>query len=170
MRAHILDRARRLHRSHARSDFVQLESLSQQSHSFLPDLEDPLFAQRRASARSAKHIHAPAIVVVRVRRDAVTGAHRVLGRLVDGLADLDDVVEDGGVDQARRGHGVVLVGQRGQDLGRQLEPWSMERGDVAPVPVAIIRDMAEKSFGFERLKDWTDLRKEETQHVLTCSC
>jgi hypothetical protein len=170
MRAYILDRAGRLHRSHARSHLIQLKSLPEQSHSFLPDLENPLFAERRASARRAKHIHAPAIVVVRVRRDAVAGAHRVLGRLVDGLADLDDVVEDGGIDQARRGHGVVLVGQRGQDLGRQLEPWSMERGDVAPVSVGIVRVMAVKLFGFEGSKDWTVLRKEETQHVLTCSC
>jgi len=140
MRAHILDCARRLHRSHARSDLVQLESLPEQSHSFLPDLENPLFAEWRASARCAKHIHAPAIVV-RICRDAVAGAHRVLRGFVDGLADLDDVVEDGGIDQARRGHGVVLVGQRRQYLGRQLEPWSMKRGDVAPVPVVIVRVM-----------------------------
>jgi hypothetical protein len=159
MRAHILDCARRLHRSHARGDLVQLESLPEQSHSFLPDLENPLFAEWRASARCAKHIHAPAIVV-RICRDAVAGAHRVLRGFVDGLADLDDVVEDGGIDQARRGHGVVLVGQRRQYLGRQLEPWSMERGDVAPVPVAIVRVMvvslssrALGLFGFCS-KDW----------------
>jgi hypothetical protein len=50
MRAHIFHRACRLHRSHARSDLVQLESLPEQSHSFLPDLEHPLFAELRASA------------------------------------------------------------------------------------------------------------------------
>jgi hypothetical protein len=174
VRAHILDRARRLHRSHARGDLVQLESLPKQSHSFLPDLENPLFAERCASARCAKHIHAPA-VVVRICRDAIAGAHRVLRGFVDGFADLDDVVEDGGIDQARRGHGVVLVGQRRQYLGRQLEPWSMERGDVAPVPVAIVRIMTgiavlnqRRSLGFAR--GTVELRKEETLHVLTCSC
>jgi hypothetical protein len=46
----------------------------------------------------------------------------------------------------------------------------MEGRDVAPVSVGIVRVMAVKLFGFERSKDWTDLRKEETQHVLTCSC
>ena len=138
MRAHVLHCARCLHRSHARSDLVQFESFPKQSHSFLPDLEHPLFAELCASARRAKHIHAPAIVV-RIGRDAVAGAHRFLGRLVDGLADLDNVVKDGGIDQARRGHGVVLVGQRGQYLRRELEPWPMEGRDVAPVPEDMIR-------------------------------
>jgi hypothetical protein len=67
------------------------------------------------------------------------------------------------------------VGQRRQYLGRQLEPWSMERGDVAPVPVAIVRIMTgiavlnqRRSLGFAR--GTVELRKEETLHVLTCSC
>jgi hypothetical protein len=138
MRPHILHRTRRLHRSHARSDLIQLESLPKQPHSLLPDLEHPLFAQLRGSTparRAKKRIHAPAIIaVIHICRNAIAGAHRVLRRLVDGLTDLDDVVEDRGVDQAGGRHGVVLVGQRGQYLGRQLEPWSVERGDVAPVP------------------------------------
>ena len=134
MRAHIFHCARRLHRSHARSYLVQLEGLPKQSHSFLPDLEHPLFAELCASARRAKHIHAPAIVV-RIGRDAVAGAHRFLGRLVDGLADLDEVVEDGGVNRVGARGEVVAVGERLEDLRGQLEPGAVKRRDVAPMPV-----------------------------------
>jgi hypothetical protein len=136
MPAHILKRTRRRHRRHTRRNLIQLKRLRQQPHSLLPDLKDPLLAQLRSSssARHAKQVHAPAAAAVgRIVRDAIAGAHRVLRRLVDGFADLDDVVEDGRVDQARGGHGVVLVGQRGEDLGRELEPWAVEGGDVAPV-------------------------------------
>lgn len=138
MPAHILKRTRRRHRRHTRRNLVELKSLRQQPHSLLPDLKYPLFAQLRASASSARRaeqVHAPA--VGRIVRDAIAGAHRVLRRLVDGFADLDDVVEDGRVDQARGGHGVVLVGERGEDLGRELEPWAVEGGDVAPVSMRL---------------------------------
>lgn len=136
MPAHILKRTRRRHRRHTRRNLIQLKGLRQQPHSLLPDLKHPLFAQLRARAstsRRTEQIHAPA-AIRRIVRNAVAGAHRVLRRLVDGFADLDDVVEHRRVDQAGRRHGVVLVGERGEDLGRELEPWAVERGDVAPVP------------------------------------
>jgi len=96
--AHILERARCRHRRHARSDLVQFESLRQQTYSFLPDLENPFSAKLCASsAWRAEHVVAPAIVG-RIVRDAIAGAHRVLRSFVDGLANLDHVVEDGWVD------------------------------------------------------------------------
>ena len=134
MPSHILKRTRRRHRRHTRRNLIQLKSLRKQPHSLLPNLEHPLLAQLRASSpstRRTEQVHASA--VGRIVRDAIAGAHRVLRRLVDGFADLDDVVEHRRVDQARGGHGVVLVGERGEDLGRELEPWAVEGGDVAPV-------------------------------------
>jgi hypothetical protein len=41
-----------------------------------------------------------------------------LRSFVDGLADLDHVVENRRVNQARRRHGVVLVGKGREDFGR----------------------------------------------------
>ena len=78
--------------------------------------EYSLFAQLTPrTASRAKVVHAPAHRIV---GNAGGCAHRVLRGLVDALADLDDIVEDGRVDQARRGHRVVLVGERVEDLGR----------------------------------------------------
>jgi hypothetical protein len=72
--------------------------------------------------------------------ERVAGVHAALGAdgqaagLVDGLADGDEVEEDGGVDGTGARREPVCRGQRLEHLGRQLQPRPMEGRDVAPVP------------------------------------
>lgn len=58
--------------------------------------------------------------------DATRGADSEVGRIVDEPADLDEVVEDGGVDWAGAGGVVVDVDEGLEDLVGKLQPWPVE--------------------------------------------
>lgn len=75
------------------------------------------------------------IVQALERHQTTGGANREIGGVVDQSADLEQIVEDGGIDGAGEWGVVVDVGEGFEDLGGELEPWSMERRDVAPMPV-----------------------------------
>jgi hypothetical protein len=68
------------------------------------------------------------------RGDARSGLDAEVRGIVDEVADLDEVEEDGRVDGARSGGVVVAVGEVLEDLGRQLEPGAVEGRDEAPMP------------------------------------
>lgn len=72
------------------------------------------------------------------RHDATCGAHGEIGRIVNEPADLDQVVEDGGIDWAWAGGVVVDVDEGLEDLVGKLQPWPMKRRDVAPVSAVSI--------------------------------
>ena len=60
-------------------------------------------------------------------------AHREVRGLVDMAPNLDQVEEDCRVDWARA-RGVVVCIRKGlENIGRQLEPWTVEGRDVTPV-------------------------------------
>lgn len=58
--------------------------------------------------------------------NATCGADSKVGRIVDESADLDEVVEDGGVDWAGAGGVVVDVDESLEDLVGKLQPWPVE--------------------------------------------
>lgn len=64
---------------------------------------------------------------------ATCGANGEVSRIIDEAADLDQIIEDGGVDWAGAGGVVVDVDEGLEDLVGKLQPWPMERGDIAPV-------------------------------------
>ena len=72
------------------------------------------------------------------RRQARRGAHRERRGLVDGLADLDEVIEDGGVNGVRARGQIIAVGERLEDFWRELQPGTMERRNVAPMPIGAL--------------------------------
>lgn len=72
------------------------------------------------------------------RYDATCGANGEVSRIVDEAADLDQVVEDGGVYWAGAGGVVVDVDEGLEDLVGKLQPWPMERRDIAPVSASSI--------------------------------
>lgn len=70
--------------------------------------------------------------------NATCGADSEIGRIVDESADLDEVVEDGGVDWAGAGGVVVDVDEGLEDLVGKLQPWPVEGRDVTPVSVVSV--------------------------------
>lgn len=67
------------------------------------------------------------------RYDATCGADSEVGRIVNESANLDQVVEDGGVDWAGTGGVVVDVDEGLEDLVGKLQPWPVEGRNVTPV-------------------------------------
>lgn len=67
------------------------------------------------------------------RYDATCGADSEVGRIVDEPADLDQVIEDGGVDWAGARGVVVDIDEGLEDLVGKLQPWPVEGRDVTPV-------------------------------------
>jgi hypothetical protein len=91
------------------------------------------YPQRRSVA---KHTVPPIETVAEGgRRQARRGAHSEVGRLIYRLADLDQVVEDGGVNRVWARGEIVAMGERLEDFGGKLEPGAVERRDVAPMPI-----------------------------------
>lgn len=82
--------------------------------------------------------------------DAAGGAHGEVGSIVDEPADLDQVVEDGGVDGSRARGVVVDVDKGLQYLMGKLQPWSVEGGYVAPVSAADLISNWTRRIGFPR--------------------
>lgn len=140
----VLERAGALHSSHTRGDLVEVVGLAQLARG---QLAHAVLALATELARGAAAIanaqgggtpqHAVAGMEAAVeggRGEARGGAHGEIRGLVDGLADLDEVVEDGGVNGPGPRGQEVAVGQALEHLGGQLQPGSVERRDVAPVP------------------------------------
>lgn len=72
-------------------------------------------------------------IAQRGRGEAAGGAHGEVGGLVDSFTDLDEVVEDGGIDGLGARGEVVAVGEGLEDFGGELEPGPVEGRDVAPM-------------------------------------
>ena len=72
---------------------------------------------------------------VAYRGHAAGSADGQVGGVIDEAPDLDQVEEDGRVDGARARRVVVGIRDGLEDLGRQLEPRSVEGRDVPPMPV-----------------------------------
>lgn len=72
------------------------------------------------------------------RYNAACSANGQIGGIIDESADLDQVVEDGGVDRSRSRCAVVDVDEGLQDLVRKLQPGSVKGRYVAPVPAGCI--------------------------------
>lgn len=70
--------------------------------------------------------------------NATCGTDSEVGRIVDESADLDQVVEDGGVDRAGAGGVVVYVDEGLEDLVGELQPRPVEGRDITPVSVVSI--------------------------------
>lgn len=70
--------------------------------------------------------------------NATCGADSEVGRIVDESADLDQVIEDGGVDRAGAGGVVVDVDEGLEDLVGKLQPRPVEGRDITPVSVVSI--------------------------------
>lgn len=73
------------------------------------------------------------------RSHAAGSADGEVGGLVDEASDLDQIEEDGGVNGAGSRGVVVRIRDGLEDFGGQLEPWSVERRDVAPMPGVLFR-------------------------------
>lgn len=154
---HVLERAGALHRRHARRNLVEPVrrrqlARRQLAHPVLalpaqcaPAAAAPIapiaHAQRRRRAQQPAAAAAAAVAAQRAvqggARQAARRAHGQRRGLVDVAADLEQVVEDGGVNGPWARGQVVCVRQRLEHLGRQLQPRPVERRDVAPVPARI---------------------------------
>ncbi|KAK5635166.1 hypothetical protein RRF57_010878 [Xylaria bambusicola] len=66
--------------------------------------------------------------------DAMRCTHRQLCGSVDKLPYLNQVIKDGWIDRAWERHVVVRVGKSFEHFDGQLEPWSMKRRYVSPMP------------------------------------
>jgi hypothetical protein len=143
---HIFQRRRRLHGSHTGRNLVQMVRLAQLRRCQFPHPVLPLPAQLRippiTPISNPQRRRTPQHAIARIQRVAQRGrgeatrrTHGEVGGLVDGLADLDQVVEDGGVDGVRARGEVVAVCEGLEDLGGELQPGPVERRDIAPMPV-----------------------------------
>ena len=141
----VFQRACALHGSYTGGNLVEMVCLAQLVRRQLAHAVFPLSTQLRGPAspvaypqrrRVPKHT-VPIIEAVAEggRRQARRGAHSKVGGLVNRLADLDKVVEDGGVNGVRARGEVVAMSERLEDLRGKLEPGTVERRDVAPMPI-----------------------------------
>lgn len=61
-------------------------------------------------------------------------ANSKVGGFIDEAADLEEVVEYGGVNLSGKGGVEVDVCETLEDLVGKLEPWTMKRRDIPPMP------------------------------------
>lgn len=142
---HVLERACALHGRNTGRDLIEMICLAefvrrQFSHTMFPlptqfrRAPCPVaYAQRGRTAQHA--IAAIEAVAEGGRGQARGGAHSEIGRLVDRLADLDEVVKDGGINGVWTRGEIIAMGERLEDFWRELQPGSMERRNVAPMPI-----------------------------------
>lgn len=70
----------------------------------------------------------------RGRGNTISSANSEVCSTIDKLSDLYQVVEDGGIDGARKRHVIVRIRKGLKHFERQLKPWSVKGGDIAPMP------------------------------------
>lgn len=142
---HVLERACALHCRNTGRDLIEMIRLAEFVRRQSPHTMFPLSTQfRRApcpvayTQRSGTTQHAIAAieaVAKSSRGQTRRGAHSEVSRLVDRLTDLDEVIEDGGINGVWTRGEIIAMGERLEDFWRELQPGSMERRNVAPMPI-----------------------------------